>query len=521
VATPPASSTSARRASAARLGTAAGLLFDALDDHADRPAVWAGGARTAPTDYATLAARTLGIAQLLRDGGVAPGDRVAIFLPRGVDAIASYFAVLAAGGAAVILNERLRARQIEHVVGHSGAQTLIACPRLLGRLPRPPVTAAHVVDPADAPADEVDGPGPAHRSPGDLAQVIYTSGSTGMPKGVAISHANLWAGVDAVVEYLRLGPDDRIASLLPLSFDYGLNQALCAAATGAALVVETSPVPPRIVRSLRDHEVSVVAAVPPLWLQVLQVAAFVDQPLPSLRILTNTGGRLPTSAVRALRRAQPQAHLFLMYGLTEAFRSTYLPPGRVDEKPTSVGRPIPGAEILVVDENDRACPPGQVGQLVHRGPTVALGYWNDPSATAAVFRPNPQRPLGTPDVERVVFSGDLAYQDADGDLFFVGREDTMIKSLGYRVSPDEVADVLYASGEVAEVAVTAEPDDLKGSRIVAHVVLTARGDVERLQAFSAAELPRWMVPDRIDVRRSLPRTPSGKHHVAAMAAGRP
>jgi acyl-coenzyme A synthetase/AMP-(fatty) acid ligase len=247
------------------------------------------------------------------------------------------------------------------------------------------------------------------------------------------------------------------------------------------------------------------------------VEAFTAQTLPALRVMTNTGGRLPVEAVRQLRRAQPQARLFLMYGLTEAFRSTFLPPERVDEKPGSVGQAIPGAEVSVLDDGGRVCPPGEIGQIVHRGPTVALGYWRDPESAASVFRPDPQRPPGAPYTERVVFSGDLGYADEDGDLFFVGREDTMIKTLGYRVSPDEVTEVLHASGEVVEAVVTTEPDDVRGARIVAHVVLADDGSVERLEAFAARELPRYMQPARIVVRDSLERTASGKHDPVAIA----
>jgi acyl-CoA synthetase (AMP-forming)/AMP-acid ligase II len=264
--------------------------------------------------------------------------------------------------------------------------------------------------------------------------------------------------------------------------------------------------------------VTILPGVPPLWLQLLTVEGFTRTPLPALRKLTNTGGRLPVEAVRELRRCQPQAELFLMYGLTEAFRSTYLAPAKADRKPDSIGRAIPGAEVAVVDEELNRCEPGTAGELIHRGPTVALGYWNDPEATAQVFRPNPLRPEGAPDTERVVFSGDLAYADAEGDLFFVGRRDKMIKTLGHRVSPDEVADVLYASGEVAEAIVTAEPDELRGARIVAHVVLRENGDRARVEAFCAAELPRYMQPARIDVLTSLPRTASGKFDARSVAA---
>jgi acyl-coenzyme A synthetase/AMP-(fatty) acid ligase len=262
----------------------------------------------------------------------------------------------------------------------------------------------------------------------------------------------------------------------------------------------------------------VLPAVPPLWLQLLTVDGLREQRLPALRVMTNTGGRLPVDAVRRLRGCQPHADLVLMYGLTEAFRSTYLAPGAVDRKPGSIGRAIPGAEILVLNERLEPCRPGETGQLVHRGATVGLGYWNDPEATSQVFGPHPLRPPGTPDTERVVFSGDLVYRDEDGDLFFVSREDKLIKTLGYRVSPDEVAEALYASGEALEALVTSEPDEPLGARIVAYVVLAEDGRLDRLKAFCARELPRYMQPSRIEVRSALSRTSSGKHDPAATVA---
>jgi amino acid adenylation domain-containing protein len=467
------------------------------------------------TVYGDLDARSRAVAEALAASGVRAGDRVAIFLPRGADAAAAFFGVLASGAIAVNVNESLRPRQIEHILDHSDSKILLTAPDMLERLPRALETRASVLSLADISASGTAEPAP--RIETDVAHIVYTSGSTGLPKGVTISHGNLWAGMRAVVGYLGLSRDDRIASLLPFSFDYGLNQLLCCAGTGATLVVEASPVPQRLARALRAHEVTVLPGVPPLWLQLLDVEAFRAEPVESLRVMTNTGGRLPTEAVRKLRRCQPQASLFLMYGLTEAFRSTYLLPERVDGKPNSIGRAIPGAEILVVGQDFSPCKPGEVGELVHRGPTVSLGYWNDPAATALVFRPNPFRPLGTPAAERVVLSGDLVYRDEEGDLFFVGRRDRMIKRLGYRVSPDEVVDVLYASGEIVEAIVVAEPDEVHGSHIVAYVVLAEGGDLERLKGFTTQELPRYMQPSRFEVRPSLSRTSSGKHDAAATA----
>ena len=290
--------------------------------------------------------------------------------------------------------------------------------------------------------------------------------------------------------------NDRIASLLPFSFDYGFNQLLCCVGTGATLVVETSPIPRRIIETLRRQRSTVLPAVPPLWLQLLSVEAFRTEQLEALRTMTNTGGRLPVDAVRRLRQAQPHADLVLCmasprHSAAPTFRL------KVGKKPNSTGRAIPGAEILVLREDLTACSPGEIGQLVHRadgGPRLLERSRGHRPSIPARTRFGRWAPAG----ERVVFSGDLVYQDEEGDLFFVSRPDRMIKTLGYRVSPDEVVDVLYASGEIVEAVVAAEPDELRGSRIVAYVVLAEDGQLDRLDAFCAREMPRYMQPSRIE-----------------------
>jgi amino acid adenylation domain-containing protein len=499
------------------LGNAAGMLSFAARRFGKRTAVLeAAGGRM--VDFEGLWRGALALAYRLRSSGVRPGDRVAILLERGVGSATSYFGVLACGGVAVLLSETVKARQIDYILHHSGAHFVVCADGLLDRLPE--------VLPFDAKVIEVDGVSEqmpeadvdlTPRTGADMSHIIYTSGSTGMPKGVVVSHANVWAGMHAVVAYLQINQHDRIASLLPFSFDYGLNQLLCTIGAGATLVVERSPVPQRIVQTLFDQEITVLPAVPPLWLQLLNVRRFREERLPSLRVMTNTGGRMPTGAVRSLRSSQPGADLVLMYGLTEAFRSTYLPPDLVDRKPASIGRAIPGAEILVVRDDFTPCAPGEIGQLVHRGPTVTLGYWNDPVATRARFGANPLRPAGTPDAERVVFSGDLVRMDDDGDLFFIGRRDTLIKSLGHRISPDEITEILYGSDEIVESVITTEPDDIRGDAIIAHVVLKAGGSLDRLKQYAVREMPRYMQPVRYTVHDALARTASGKHDSGAMS----
>lgn len=476
--------------------------------------------RDQTTDYGDLVARAAAVASGLAAAGAGRDQPVAILLERGADAVAAFFGVLAAGGIAVVLNENLRPRQIEHALAHAGARHLVTSADLLARQPRAIAGDYHVVDIGLLPFVSAGAVTPVLRRDDDVAQLIHTSGSTGLPKGVAVSHGNLRAAIRAVVCYLGITRGDRIASLLPLSFVYGMSQVLCAASSGATLVVERSPLPQQIAATIAAERVTVVAAVPPLWLRLLDTTALRSGPLSHLRVMTNAGGHLPVHAVRALRRAQPGAQLVLMYGLTEVLRSTYLPAEEVDRRPDSIGRAIPGAEVMVLRDDGTEAEPGEIGELVHRGPTVTLGYWNDPALTAQVFRPNPLRPRGVPDRERVVFSGDLVRRDADGFLYFVGRRDRLIKTMGYRVGPDEIADVLYASGEVTEAAVVGEPDAQWGARIVAHVVLAPAGSRERLQAHCVRELPRHLQPARIEVRDALPLLPSGKSDLAALREGR-
>jgi acyl-CoA synthetase (AMP-forming)/AMP-acid ligase II len=299
-----------------------------------------------------------------------------------------------------------------------------------------------------------------------------------------------------------------------LSFVYGFNQLTTALHTGATLVVDRSSLAAEIVQQLRRHRITVLAAVPPLLQQLLQVASF-RAPLPDLRILTCAGGRLPPSAVRNLRQAQPQARLYLMYGLTEVFRSAYLDPALVDQYPESIGRPIPESAVYVVREDGTLADVGEIGELVHGGPTVALGYLDDPEATNQVFRPNPFR-RDASEPERVVFSGDLVRRDAAGLLYYVGRKDCIIKTLGFRVSPDEIVDVIVASREVNDAAVTTEPCGTRGERIVACVVIAPHGSMERLVRFCRAELPSHMQPSRFVTLTQIPRNANGKHDIPAL-----
>jgi acyl-CoA synthetase (AMP-forming)/AMP-acid ligase II len=321
------------------------------------------------------------------------------------------------------------------------------------------------------------------------------------------------AGSSIVSDYLGITSSERIIGVLPLSFDAGLNQLMTAVQQGATYVPMTFTFAREIVKTLAREQITGMAGVPTLWSLMSQLNSTLERtPLPHLRYITNTGGRMPQTVLNALRRALSTTRIFLMYGLTEAFRSTYLPPEELDRRPDSMGKAIPNTEILVVNEQGELCKPGEIGELVHRGPTVSMGYWGQPDLTANVLRPHPFIPPELGDSEKVCYSGDLVKMDEEGFLYFVGRRDNMIKCSGYRVSPSEVEEVLFQSGKLREAAVIGIPDESLGHRIKAFVAVRdgEQLDGDALLFFCAERMPRYMVPKLVEVMASLPKTPSGK-----------
>jgi acyl-CoA ligase (AMP-forming) (exosortase A-associated) len=458
-------------------------------------------------DYAGLEAAVGTLAAALSARGFAAGDRVASWLPKTRMTSLLPLACARAGLVHVPINPLLKRAQVGHILADSGAALLITGKARLGTLGDGDVPAgcsAAVEEEGAAMLAGEERLPPSDRDPEELAALLYTSGSTGRPKGVMLSHANMWLGAISVAHYLRLGAEDRVLGVLPLSFDYGQNQLLSTWAAGASVVPIEYLAARDVIRAVEAHGITTLAGVPPLWVQLVE-APWPPRAALSLRRLTNSGGRLPVSIVRRLREIFPAAELYLMYGLTEAFRSTYLEPGLLDEHPDSIGSAIPFAEVMTSRPDGTLCEPGEDGELVHAGPLVAKGYWNDPERTAVRFRaaPRDSRYGGT-----AVWSGDRVRQDGQGLLYFVGREDSMIKTSGNRVSPTEVEEAAVASGVVTEAVALGVPDDRLGEAIA--LVVRGSGPDEALRNYLRRELPNFMQPAHILWRDELPRSPNGK-----------
>ncbi len=474
-------------------------------------------------DYAALRERVALLAGWLRARLPERGARVASWAGKSEATCLLPLAAARAGLAHVPVNPLLKRAQVAHVLADSGAALLVANQARLAGLDSadiPPgcttITEEALWDGVHAGALRL---GPSDADPHDLCAVLYTSGSTGLPKGVMLSHANLWLGAASVAHYLALAADDVVLALLPLSFDYGQNQLLSAWHAGGCVVALDYLLPRHVIRACARHLVTTLAAVPPLWLQLAE-QDWPDDAIAAMRRLTNSGGALTEPLVRRLRNRFPKADLVAMYGLTEAFRSTWLDPALIDAHPTSIGRAIPFAEIMVLRADGAPADVGEEGELVHCGPLVAQGYWNDPSRTAERFRPAPP---GSAYGGTAVWSGDRVRRDAAGLLHFAGRRDAMIKTLGNRVSPEEIERAALATGLTAEAAAFGAPDERLGEAIYL-VIRPAAGLDEtavsaQLTTALRRDLPGFMQPATIRVIGTMPLTPNGKLDRARLARG--
>jgi acyl-CoA ligase (AMP-forming) (exosortase A-associated) len=461
--------------------------------------------------------------------GLQPGERVAVYLDKRIETVVSVFGASAGGAVFVPINPLLRPKQVGYILDDCSVRVLVTSAErfellrdeLEGR-----ASVEHVIVLGDVPEqvgqldcdvvawDAFQDRGAEVPEPDvidvDMAAILYTSGSTGKPKGVVLSHRNVITGGASVSQYLLNDEDDCMLAALPLSFDAGFSQLTTAFTVGAHVVLVNYLLPGDVVRLCAKHGVTGLTCVPPLWIQLAD-QAWPAEATRSMRYFANTGGRMPRATLDKLRAIFPNAKPYLMYGLTEAFRSTYLDPAEVDRRPDSIGKAIPNAEILVVRQDGSRCEPGEEGELVHRGALVAMGYWNDPERTAERFKPAPGRDGAICTAELAVWSGDVVVADEEGFLYFVSRKDEMIKTSGYRVSPTEIEEVVYSTGLVRDAVALGVDDQQLGQSIVL-AVSPANGklDPDALLAELRQQLPLYMVPKRVVVRPELPRSPNDK-----------
>ena len=480
-------------------------------------------------DYDALARLVTHCAQGLLALGLQRSERVAVYLEKNIENVGAMFGAAAAGGVFVPVNPLLKPEQVGYILTDCNvrvlvtsvdrlkllAATLAQCPDLrtvivVGVGDTPAIKGVEVL-PWDAyTAERAHSFAPHPVIDADMAAILYTSGSTGKPKGVVLSHRNMVAGANSVASYLGNHAGDRLLAVLPLSFDYGLSQLSTAFKVGATAVLINHLLARDVLKAVEAEQITGLAAVPPLWIQLAQL------PWPencSLRYLTNSGGALQRPTLDALRRALPNARPFLMYGLTEAFRSTFLAPEELDRRPDSMGKAIPNAEVMVLRPDGSVCDAGEPGELVHRGALVSLGYWNDPAKTAERFKPFVSTQHGLTMTEMAVWSGDTVRRDEDGFLYFITRADEMIKTSGYRVSPSEVEEVVYARELVGEACAIGVTHPVLGQAIVvvAHPREGATLTDAELLAACKPHLPSYMWPAKIVITpASLPRNPNGK-----------
>jgi len=506
------------------LPSLAGLLSDAVRRAGSSPFLTD---RRRSVDYRAFADMAARFAADLTRAGIRPEDRIAIVADKRIESVAAIWGTYAAGAVVVPVNPLLKPRQVAHILDDSGARLLFA---EAARLAAVSAVGAGTAALAELGLDcrcNVSAPGPGSAIPDGfagrgLANLFYTSGSTGLPKAVACTHANILSGAESVASYIGNRTDDVILGILPLSFDAGFSQLTTAMVAGASVVLQDYLLPGDISRACEIHAVTGITGVPAIWAAALR-ARWADAARERIRYFANTGGHLAYERQLDLRQLFPNARPFPMYGLTEAFRSTYLDPSMNDAKPGSIGKAIPGATVLVVDDDGNETPPGIAGELVHAGPTVALGYWKNPDETARRYRPAPPAMLARGIAETVVYSGDLVIRDEDGFLYYKGRRDSLVKISGNRISFAEIEEAANRMPGVLACAAGAVPAAEPGAdpALILFVETNASDRDAFLADLSAhlkRELPSFSVPARIELRETLPLNQNNKYDVKRLIA---
>ncbi|MGW2778959.1 long-chain-fatty-acid--CoA ligase [Streptomyces olivaceoviridis] len=487
-------------------GTVPALLARSAAAYPDRPALRLDADELTFAELDDLSSRA---AARLRALGTAPGDRVAVLLPNSPVFAVLYYGILRAGAIVVPLNPLLKAGEIEHCLKdaeaallfswHQGAEEAVEGARRTGT--------PHLVVEPETFLDGLRAHRPSARdeprSPADSAVVLYTSGTTGSPKGAELTHHNLRRNVDEGVRVLRLGPADVIFGGLPLFHSFGQVMGLnCAVSVGACLTLLARFTPADAFSVIQRDRVTVFLGVPTMYALMLRLAQSPESEpydLSTLRVGLCGGSPLPVEVLHAFEKTFACAVLE-GYGLSES--SPLACVNRIDRERVAgtIGIPIDGVEMRVVDRQGRELPDGEVGEIVIRGHNVMRGYWHRPQATAETVR------------DGWLHTGDLGTRDARGDFRIVDRIKDLVIRGGYNVYPREVEEVLYTHPAVAEAAVIGVPHDVHGQEVAAAVVLRAGTSAtpDELLGYVRERVAPFKYPRIVWITDSLPKGPTGK-----------
>jgi len=460
----------------------------------------------------------------LVNAGIEKGDRVAIYMNNSWQSIISIYGITLAGGVFLVINPQTKANKLNYILKDSGAKMVISGgsqqPELLRSIDGLNEIKELIFSETSLPIDlgisfnnfeeiisKKERANLPKIIPNDLAALIYTSGSTGFPKGVMMTHQSMVFTSWSLIEYLRLTDNERIMLVLPLAFDYGLYQLIMAITIGGTLIIEHSfNFPPTIFRKIEQLKPTVFPGVPSIYAMMIATHKKTGITFDCIEKITNTAAALPEEFVADLKVIFPNAIIFKMYGLTECKRVCYLEPELNDIKPNSVGKAIPGTEVFLLSPEGNRVAPGETGILHVRGPHVMAGYWNNEELSNKMLRP------GLIPGERILCAHDLFKMDEDGFLYFLGRNDDIIKTRGEKVSPVEVENIIYKIDGIKEVAVIGIPDLTLGESIIAFITVYDQATIieKEIQQECMAHLEPFMVPQKIILLSEMPKSNNGK-----------
>jgi amino acid adenylation domain-containing protein len=504
------------------------LLSASAKRYPEKPVVCARGKALT---YRELDEHSNQLAQLLLARGLKKGDRVGLYFPKSVESLAAMFGVLKAGGVYVPLDPQAPAERIGYIIGNCQIKVLITTGDRLHALDSAALRSLEfsiLLGAAGNGSFERDLPWAAlseypstelavQNVTTDLAYILYTSGSTGRPKGVMLTHQNALTFVQWCADTFRVTAEDNLSNHAPLHFDLSVFDVYNSVEAGATLHMVTDDLalfPASLANFIRDRQISIWYSVPSALVLLLLHGNLRAENLPRLRIVLFAGEVFAMKYLRQLAELLPQVELYNLYGPTETNVCTY---HRVDRDrlhgmtSLPIGQACANTEVFAVDENDQivAAGSGKEGELHVRGPAVTPGYWADAEKTNKACLPNRFQPHFE---EKMYRTGDIVTLSADGDYYYVGRRDSMVKSRGYRIELGEIEAALLSHPGVREAAALAIPDEEVGSRLKAIVAPHSAGTLsaKELQQHCATRIPKYMIPEQIELRDTLPKTSTGK-----------